>query len=261
MIDIDKVEKKFQEYVSKFNSKQGRIKLKIDHIKRVAEISEMLANYLNLNEEQTRLAKAIGIFHDIGRFKQVEMYNTFSDKDSINHAELGVEILFYENLIEDFGIEEKYRKIIKLAILNHNKDKIEEGLTEEENLFCKIIRDADKLDIFYVLCNYDFESAFWYKDFNCKEISEKIMIQCTKLHRLNYKDIKNNADQIAVPFAYVYDLNFDFSLKYLRDKKYLDEFTGLVCDGFKSDKVHKQVKELLECVNLYIAWWLWKNFI
>ena len=180
------------------------------------------------------------------------MYNTFSDKDSINHAELGVKILFDENLIEDFGIEEKYKKIIKLAILNHNKDKIEEGLTEEENLFCKIIRDADKLDIFYVLCNYDFESAFWYKDFSCKEISDEIMIQCTKLHRLNYKDIKNNADQIAVPFAYVYDLNFDFSLKYLRDKKYLDEFTRLVCEGFESEKVHKQVKELLECVNLYM---------
>ena len=113
MIDIEKVENKFQEYVSKFNSKQGRIKLKIDHIKRVAEISEMLANYLKLNEEQTRLAKAIGIFHDIGRFKQVEMYDTFSDKDSINHAELGVKILFDENLIEDFGIEEKYKKIIK----------------------------------------------------------------------------------------------------------------------------------------------------
>ncbi len=78
------------------------------------------------------------------------------------------------------------------------------------------------------------------------------MIQCTKLHRLNYKDIKNNADQIAVPFAYVYDLNFEFSLKYLRDKKYLDKFTKLVCDGFKSDKVHKQAKELLECVNLYM---------
>ncbi len=34
MIDIDKVENKFQEYVFKFNSKQGRIKLKIDHIKK-----------------------------------------------------------------------------------------------------------------------------------------------------------------------------------------------------------------------------------
>ena len=70
--------------------------------------------------------------------------------------------------------------------------------------------------------------------------------------RFGIRILKNNADQIAVPFAYVYDLNFEFSLKYLRDKKYLDKFTKLVCDGFKSDKVHKQAKELLECVNLYM---------
>ena len=212
MINIEKVKAEFEKYVSKFDSNQGRIKLKIDHIKRVAKISKELAEYLNLNEEQKSLAEAIGIFHDIGRFKQVEMYDTFSDKDSINHAELGVKILFDDNLIENFEIEEKYKKIIKLAILNHNKDKIEDGLSDEENLFCKLIRDADKLDIFYVLCNYNFESAFWYKDFDCSEISDTIMKQLKELHRLNYKYIKNNADQIAVPFAYVFDFAADFYL-------------------------------------------------
>lgn len=60
-----------------YNLIKGKIKLKVDHIKRVEKISEELANYLNLNEEQIRLAKAIGIFHDIGRFKQVEMYDTY----------------------------------------------------------------------------------------------------------------------------------------------------------------------------------------
>lgn len=252
MIDIEKVEKKFLEYVSKFDANQGRIKLKIDHIQRVTKISKLLSEYLKLNEEQTALAEAIGIFHDIGRFKQVEMYDTFSDKDSVNHAELGVKILFDENLIDEFGIEEKYKKIIKIAVFNHNKDKIEEGLTDEENLFCKLIRDADKVDIFYVLCNYDFESAFWYKDFNCEEISNKIMKQFKEFHKLNYKDIKNNADQIAVPFAYVYDLNFDFSLNYLKEKMYLDDFTRLVCENFKSGRVHEQTKEMLKIVNLYM---------
>ena len=252
MINIEKVKEEFEKYVSKFDSNQGRIKLKIDHIKRVAKISKELAEYLNLNEEQKSLAEAIGIFHDIGRFKQVEMYDTFSDKDSINHAELGVKILFDDNLIENFEIEEKYKRIIKLAILNHNKDKIEDGLSDEENLFCKIIRDADKLDIFYVLCNYDFESAFWYKDFDCREISDTIMKQLKELHRLNYKDIKNNADQIAVPFAYVFDLNFDFSLRYLSKKQYLDEFTELVCKNFKAERVHEQTREMLEYVNRYI---------
>ena len=252
MINIEKVKAEFEKYVSKFDSNQGRIKLKIDHIKRVAKISKELAEYLNLNEEQKSLAEAIGIFHDIGRFKQVEMYDTFSDKDSINHAELGVKILFDDNLIENFEIEEKYKKIIKLAILNHNKDKIEDGLSDEENLFCKLIRDADKLDIFYVLCNYNFESAFWYKDFDCSEISDTIMKQLKELHRLNYKYIKNNADQIAVPFAYVFDLNFDFSLRYLSKKKYLDEFAELVCKNFKVERVHEQTREMLEYVNWYI---------
>lgn len=249
MIDINKVKKEFDTYVSNFDKNQGRIKLKIEHIKRVAEISVLLAKDLKLNEEQTILAETIGFFHDIGRFKQVKMYDTFSDKDSVNHAELGVKILFDENLIEKFDIEEKYRKIIKKAILNHNKDRIESGLTDEENLFCKIIRDADKLDIFYVLCNYNFESAFWYKDFSCQSISEKIMHEFKVEHKIDYKDIKNNADEISVPFAYVYDLYFDFSLKYLKEKQYLKEYTRLVCEKFTSKKVQEQTMEMLKCID------------
>ena len=128
----------------------------------------------------------------------------------------------------------------------------EEGLTEEENLFCKIIRDADKLDIFYVLCNYDFESAFWYKDFKIEEVSKEIMHELKDIHKLDYGNIKNNADQIAVPFAYTFDLNFEFSLRYLKEKRYLDEFTKLVCEQFKSKKVHEQTREMLEYVNKYI---------
>ena len=252
MININNIYEKFDKYVSNYDSENGRIKLKIEHIRRVAEISKKLAENLNLNDEQTALAEAIGVFHDIGRFEQVRIYDTFSDKDTVNHAELGAKILFENNLIDDFEIEEKYKKIIKLAVLNHNKNEIEAGLSEEENLFCKIIRDADKLDIFYVLCNYDFESAFWYKDFEIDEISEKILKEIYELHKLNYKDIKNNADQIAVPFAYVYDLNFDFSLKFLAEKKYLNEYTELVCKKFKSEKIHEQTRGMLERINLVL---------
>lgn len=149
MIDIENVKKEFKNYVSQFNPNEGRIKLKIDHIQRVAEISKKIAINLKLNDEQIKLAEVIGIFHDIGRFKQVEMYNTFSDKDSINHGELGVKVLYEDNLIQKFKIDEKYNRIIKCAILNHNRAKIEDNLTDEELLFSKIIRDADKLDIYY----------------------------------------------------------------------------------------------------------------
>ena len=43
MIDIENANKVFDEYVSQFNPENGRIKLKIDHIKRVANMSKKIA--------------------------------------------------------------------------------------------------------------------------------------------------------------------------------------------------------------------------
>ena len=252
MIDIEIVKNEFNKYVEQFDPTNGRIKIKIDHIKRVANMSKILATELNLNEEQIRLAETIGFFHDIGRFKQAEVYGTFSDKDSINHAELSVKVLFEDNLIEKFKIDSKYNNIIKTAILNHNKEKISEGITQEELLFSKLIRDADKMDIFYTICKYDFESIFWYKDFKCDKIADILIEQFINIHYINYKDIKSNADQIITFYAYIYDMYFDFSLKYIKENKYLEQFTNRVCEHFNNTEIHKQVKEILQMSNNYL---------
>ena len=106
-----------------------------------------LANYLNLSEDDTNLAIAIGYFHDIGRFEQIKIANTFSDKESkINHSEMSVKVLFENNYIRKFIKDSSYDQIIKLAILSHNKSSYDIGfdkLSEKETLFTKIIRDAD----------------------------------------------------------------------------------------------------------------------
>ena len=52
-------------------------------------------------------------------------------------------------MIRKFIEPSKYDEIIRKDIINHNKFAIEEGLTEEELLFAKLIRDADKIDIIY----------------------------------------------------------------------------------------------------------------
>lgn len=265
MIDIEKANREFDKYVSQFNPEEGRIKLKIDHIKRVAQISKELAQNLKLNDEEIKLAELIGLFHDIGRFKQAELYNTFNDRISINHAELSVKILFEDNLISKFDIEEKYKRIIKLAILNHNRYKIDycgddfgdgakkhQKLNDTEMLFAKLIRDADKLDIYYTICEYDFPSIFWYKDFDTEEINEAVMNNFTNNHYVDYSDIKNNSDQIPIFYAYVFDFNFDFSLAFLREKNYLEKFTQRVYEHFKNEIVKKQVEQILEITNTFI---------
>lgn len=246
MINIEKANIEFDKYVSQFNPNNGRIKLKIEHIKRVAMMSKKIAQNLKLSDEQVRLAELIGLFHDLGRFKQAELFNTFNDKIAGNHAELSIKVLFDEDLIDKFDIQEQHKEIIKFAILNHNKDRIEECIDNDQELFAKIIRDADKLDIFYTICEYDFQSIFWYSDFNCGPINELIIDNFINNHYIDYSCIKSNSDQIPIFYAYIFDLNFDFSIKFLTQEKYLKKFTERVYNEFSNDLVKKQVKKIYE---------------
>mgnify|MGYP001624327424 FL=1 len=246
MIDIENAKKVFDEYVSNYDPTVGRIKLKIEHIKRVAENIKNIALEQDLDSEQIKLAEIIGLLHDIGRFEQVRLYDTFSDKISVNHGEYGVKVLFKDGLINKFKLSEKDKEIVKLAILNHNRDKIQEGLDDEQLLYAKMIRDADKLDIYYTMCKYDFKDTFWYPDFDCEEISDLIMNEFKNDKKVNYADIKNNADVIVIFYAYVYDLYFETTKNILKEKNYLEKFTEKVCKNFKSEKIHTQVKEILE---------------
>lgn len=116
MINIDKAKKAFDKYVEKYDVSNDRIKLKIDHIKRTAECSKNIAKSLKLADDDVKLAELIGLLHDIGRFEQLRVYNTFLDKDSINHGEYGVKILFQDGKIRDFIDDNQYDEIIKKAI-------------------------------------------------------------------------------------------------------------------------------------------------
>ena len=50
----------------------------------------------------------IGLLHDIARFEQYTKYKTFRDSISIDHGDLGVEILFEEKEIEKYDLDKKY---------------------------------------------------------------------------------------------------------------------------------------------------------
>ena len=163
MIDIVRAKKAFKEYVKKYNPDDSKVKLKIAHIERTAEVAKKLATELMLEKEDIELAELIGLLHDIGRFEQIRIYHTFVDKISVDHGKLGAKILFEDGLIRNFIEDKKYDSIIKKAIINHNKSKIEDGLDEKTNLHCKIIRDSDKLDIFYIL-TFENKKDVWESD-------------------------------------------------------------------------------------------------
>lgn len=255
MIDIEKANKTFIDYVKNYDINNGRIRLKMTHILNVAKTSREIAIDLNLDEEDIELAELIGLFHDIGRFEQAKRFNTFSDKDSgVDHAKYGLKVLYEDGLIKKFIDTDEYDDIIKTAVYNHNKVKIDDSVSGRALLFSKIIRDADKLDIYRVIASKEnaMIDIFWYKEFEGLSISDDLLEKFKKEHFVNYKDIKNNADLILAFYGYLYDFYYPYSLRTLKKKKYLEAFTIRVKETFKNDKLNKQVDELLDMCNNYI---------
>ena len=111
MIDIQKAEKAFKDYLSLYDMNDEKVALKVRHTYGVVKASEYLSNALNLDEENTNLARLIALLHDIGRFEQSkaskDVYDN-ADKTFFDHGEYGVKILFEDGLIRNFVEENTY---------------------------------------------------------------------------------------------------------------------------------------------------------
>ena len=213
-MDILNARKEFKEYVKSYNPEDEKIKLKISHIERVATNARKIAETLNLSKEDIELAELIGLLHDIGRFEQVRIYHTFVDKDSINHGECGVNILFLRT--------------------SHLP-----------------IRNKDKMDIFYVLTFGD-KKAIWEKaDLSDDKISDEIYREFMEDKYINYKERKTSADILVSHFAYVYDLNFRETIQIVKENNYLEKlykrFTFNNSETMeKYNNVYEKAKQYME---------------
>ena len=129
-MNIEKAIEEFIKYTENYNLDGPRIEGKQKHSIRVMEISKEIAQGLRLTLEEIDIATLIGLLHDIARFEQYTQYHTFKDAQSIDHGDLGVEILNKD--IRKYIETDKYDETIKLAVKNHNKYKIQEGLTQKQ---------------------------------------------------------------------------------------------------------------------------------
>lgn len=138
----------FEEYTSNYDLKDQNIYLKYVHTGKVAENCENIAKSIGLSKKDCELAWEIGMLHDIGRFEQLRRYHTFFDNLSIDHAQFGADLLFKDGLMGKFDDSHENDDLIEKAVRYHSLYRIPEGLTEREVMFCQIVRDADKVDIY-----------------------------------------------------------------------------------------------------------------
>ena len=72
---------------------QKNIDLKIRHTFRVCDDMGMIGASLGLGEDDLSLAEAIALFHDVGRFEQLQRFGSFDDRISADHALLDLKAL------------------------------------------------------------------------------------------------------------------------------------------------------------------------
>lgn len=245
MIDIEKAKNVFKNYVEKYDKTNPRIAFKIAHTYRVVDTAKIIAEELELNEEQILLAELIGLLHDIGRFEQVRRYNTFTDRLSVDHADLGVEVLKENNFLSQFCEDEKYYKTILVSIKNHNKFRIEEGLNEEENLQCRIIRDADKIDIFNSIRLENLDTLMDDSNIDDSVVTPYVLENFYKGIQTNRKLLKTPIDEYISNIAMVFDLNFKPSFKLLKEKNYINEIIDR-CSNKEMDNIRKFINKYIE---------------
>lgn len=250
----------FETYTAPYlaDSETGEIiRLKYEHIKRVAEEAAYISSELKLPEHDHLLGQACALLHDIGRFEQIRRFNTLKDSQSVNHAELSVEIIDELNILKGWPIEE--RDIIRFAVLNHNRLAIEPGVDGSALSHARLVRDADKLDIYRVFeevqqAGTDEEVQQVFLHVPEKPVVSQTIIDTIKSGSLaNHKDLQVRNDFRLLIMSWVYDFNYEPTFRRVRDKhlfKYfisflpeteevagvVDLLNGLLEDGIKRGK-------------------------
>lgn len=224
----------------------ANIKLKQVHSGRVCEEMLYLADQLRLEGNQRLLAETIALFHDVGRFPQFAKYQTYSDPKSVNHCLLGLEVLQKEKVLAELPDDE--RQIIETAIRYHGEKELPNNITGDTLLLSKMIRDADKLDIFNVVImayiqqrddpdNFKLEIEMPDEPRVTPEVLEAILTG----GRIDYKAIKTWNDMKLCILGWVYDVNFVATLRRLKQRRHLETIFEFLPDTPDIRKVREKI--------------------
>jgi len=215
------------------------IQFKIDHTYRVRDNILAIATSLNLNSNNLIIAEAIGLLHDIGRFEQFAKYGTFRDDISEDHAELGLRVLTDNQVLN--GLPDEEKSIVETAIKYHNKYLVPQFSSGDFLMFCKLIRDADKLDILEQLVN---EAS---KDSPNRDEYSLIVIESILEGRgVAYTDVKTASDINLMRMSWVFDINYSLTLKEILDKQLLERMVAKLPQTVDIQRVYRYLTSYLE---------------
>lgn len=229
---------------------QKNIVLKEKHTHNVCRNIVEIAKAQSLTYNEMMIAETIALLHDIGRFQQYAKYKTFKDSISVNHGLLGANILLEEKILQNLPDDEQ--KLIIQAVKFHNAFTLPDIKDENVILFLKLIRDADKLDIWRIFIEYyegseeEKASAAGLGLPDTPEYSDDILSCVYKKQVASLSNLKTLNDSKIMQLIWVYDLHFKTSFKLLSEKDYINRIASTLP---QTKKINNAKAFLLAFVN------------
>lgn len=247
MINIEQAKKAFRRYLEEFDVNDPKISLKIVHTYGVISYMQQICDRMHCNEEDANLAYLIALLHDIGRFEQIRRFHSF-EHTTMSHAHFGCDLLFKENLIREFIVDPSYDAIIYKAIYHHSDYKLPDMEDEKTLFFCKLIRDADKLDNCRVKLEDSIEVMLdeTMEQVGSESICDTVWQSCLNQESVLLADRQEKIDYWVSYIAYFFDINFK------------ESFQIIVENDFVSKTIHRitytnpDTKEKMEYLDQFV---------
>ena len=252
--DVLEIEHWYRCYARSFASADSSVepilRLKEDHCVRVADEMRKLAAALKLDGEEVRVAVLAGLLHDIGRFAQYTQYRTFVDAKSVNHAEVGVQVVMSAKLLDRFT--QSVRALILDAVRFHNRAAVPDGLSEEGLRLARLVRDADKLDIWHVVTAYyespdkarinaidlDLPDSGW--------ISPAVAHAAQSGALCDVKELRSTNDYKVLQMTWIYDVNFTATFREIARRRFMERLRDALPRTALVDSIYRSVRRHLD---------------
>lgn len=137
-----------------------------------------------------------------------------------------------EQIIKNNEYHKKDTGLLELAIRQHNKYRVKEDLTERQRMFCDILRDADKVDIFKVNADIPMEIIYDVTTEELKSgvISKEVLESFYKRETVLKSVRKSAVDHIVGHISLLFELVYKESYRQAKEQGYVYKLLD-----FKSD--------------------------
>lgn len=246
-IDRERARAAFLAYVDAYDASNKRIALKIAHTYRVANLCEQIARGEGMDEEDVELAWLCGLLHDLGRFEQLRLWDTFSDGASAEHAAIGAAVLrgfssssvparvapaehpwdaphppapaVGSGAIESFLQDRAFDDMVLASVECHSLLRVPQGLDNRTRMLVDIVRDADKIDILRVNCENSVQTVLGVsqREFLQSEIGSGAVRAFEERRCLAREERLYPADYLVGMALFVFELVYPASKRIMRD--------------------------------------------